>query len=275
MTTPPTPSPFIGLAPLMRQAFSGVDLKPLGTQLIERSMRDPDDAHTLMNLSTVLQLTGNREIALATQAQALEMQQIYRIAAAGGQENLRLLALMAPGDLMANTPLEFLLEDSDVTLDMLYLVPGMDALPELPDHDVMFVAIGESDENRPLLEQLQAVVEHWPRPVLNAPGRIACLSRDHACKLLQGAPGVAMPTSARVSRSWQAEPPRRTSPWKATAFRSSYGRSARMPDMVSIGWTMRPESKNTCGTCRRTNFMLPVLSTIAVRTGSSANTGSS
>ncbi|OWW20919.1 ATP-grasp domain-containing protein [Noviherbaspirillum denitrificans] len=191
---------FIGLAPLMRQAFSGVDLKPLGAALIERSERNPRDAHTLMDLSTVLQLTGNRDIALATQAHALEMQQIYRVPAATGTPGIRLLAIMAPGDLMANTPLEFLLEESDVTLDMLYLTPGMDSIPELPDHDVLFVAIGESDENRALLEQLTEVTRHWPRPVLNAPDRIANLSRDRACSLLQGAPGIEIPKSVRIPR---------------------------------------------------------------------------
>jgi glutathione synthase/RimK-type ligase-like ATP-grasp enzyme len=193
-------APFIGLAPLMRKAFSGVDLKPLGAELIERSTRNPHDAHTLMDLATVLQLTGNRDIGLATQAQALEMQQIYRVPAATGKAGLHLLAIMAPGDLMANTPLEFLLEQSDVTLDMLYLTPDMEALPALPDHDVLFVAIGESDENRLLLEQLAQVTQHWPRPVLNAPERIARLSRDRACELLRSAPGIAMPKSARIPR---------------------------------------------------------------------------
>ncbi|RJG00046.1 RimK family alpha-L-glutamate ligase [Noviherbaspirillum saxi] len=197
---PETRAPLIGLAPLMRQAFSGVDLKPLGSQLIERSTRFPDDAHTLMDLSTVLQLTGNRDIALAMQVQALALQQIYRIPAATPEPAIRLLAVMAPGDLMANTPLEFLLEQSDVTLDMLYLTPNMDALPELPEHDVMFVAVGESDDNRNLLEQLAAVTPHWPRPVLNAPDRIANLSRDRACALLGDAPGIAMPRSVRIPR---------------------------------------------------------------------------
>jgi glutathione synthase/RimK-type ligase-like ATP-grasp enzyme len=193
-------APLIGLAPLMRQAFSGADMKKIGAQLIERSTQYPDDAHTLMDLSTVLQLTGNREIALATQAQALAMQQIYHLPATGGAA-LRVLAMMAPGDLMANTPLEFLLEGADVALDLLYLTSDLDELPALPDHDVLFVAVGESDENRPLLEQLAAVLPHWPRPVLNAPDRIARLSRDRACRLLQSADGIAMPTAIRIERT--------------------------------------------------------------------------
>jgi len=196
----PERAPLIGLAPLMRQAFSGADMKQLGAQLIERSTQYPDDAHTLMDLSTVLQLTGNREIALATQAQALAMQQIYHLPATGSAA-LRVLAVMAPGDLMANTPLEFLLEGSDVALDLLYLTPGLAELPALPDHDVLFVAVGESDANRPLLEQLAEVLPQWPRPVLNAPDRIARLSRDRACRLLQSAEGIAMPTAVRIDRA--------------------------------------------------------------------------
>jgi glutathione synthase/RimK-type ligase-like ATP-grasp enzyme len=193
-------APLIGLAPLMRQAFSGIDLKPLGSQLINRSAQNPNDAHTLMDLSTILQLTGNRDIALATQMQALEIQQIYRVPAVTPEPKIRLLALMAPGDLMANTPLEFLLENSDVTLDMLYIVPGLDTKPALPEHDVLFVAIGESDANRPLLNELANITADWPRPVLNDPAKIANLSRDRACGLLGTAPGIVMPTAVRIDR---------------------------------------------------------------------------
>ncbi len=193
-------APLIGLAPLMRQAFAGVDLKPLGTRLIERATAHPDDAHTLMDLSTVLQLTGNRDIALATQAQALAIQSLYTIPAASGAEKIRLLAIMAPGDLMANTPLEFLLERSDVNLDMLYMGDGVAPPDGVPEHDVLFVAVGECDENRRLLSELENLVQVWPRPVLNAPGRIACLSRDGASALLKSAPGVVMPVSARITR---------------------------------------------------------------------------
>ena len=136
--------PLIGLATLMRMAFSGVDLAPLGTQLIERAGSDQDAAsgNTLMDLSTVLQLRGNRELALVTQAQALEIQQVYSPPTAVGQAKIKLLAIMGPGDLMANTPLEFLLENSDVALDILYVAPGLPLPPVLPEHDVLFVAIG-------------------------------------------------------------------------------------------------------------------------------------
>ena len=206
--TPPYPAnetlqePLIGLAKLMRMAFSGADLAPLGTQLIERAGADPGtaSANALMDLSTVLQLRGNRELALVMQAQALELQQIYSPPTAAGQANIRLLAIMGPGDLMANTPLEFLLENSDVALDILYVAPGLPLPPALPEHDVLFIAIGESDQNIPLLEDIGEAVKSWPRPVLNMPKRIALLSRDSACALLESAPGIIMPDTVRIDR---------------------------------------------------------------------------
>ncbi|MFZ6875417.1 ATP-grasp domain-containing protein [Undibacterium sp. Di27W] len=192
-------SKLIGLAPLMRKAFSGGDLKPLGTELIAYSQEHPDDAHALMNLATVLLLLGHRDAALSTQMEALKLQPLYSIPAIG-KPKLRLLALMAEGDLMANTPLEFLVEDSDIALEMLYVGLGIPAIPEVPPHDVMFVAVGEADDKNDLLLDLQEIIQTWPTPVLNAPERITHLGRDRACALLQDAPGVAMPTSARISR---------------------------------------------------------------------------
>ncbi|TAN68104.1 MAG: RimK family alpha-L-glutamate ligase [Methylobacter sp.] len=191
--------PLIGLAKLMRMAYSGCDLAPLGTQLIERAETETG-GHALMDLSTVLQLRGNRDLALSMQAQAIETQQIYSPPTTAGPVNIRLLAIMGEGDLMANTPLEFLLENSDVALDIVYVTQGLPLPDNLPDHDVLFVAIAQSDRNMPLLKQIDAAVASWPRPVLNRPERIALMSRNEACLLLKSAPGVEMPSTVRVAR---------------------------------------------------------------------------
>lgn len=196
-----TPQTLIGLAPLMRQAFSGIDLKPFGARLVERAKLHPTDANTLMDLSTVLQLTGNRELGLATQAEALKMQQHYRLATAVAPATIRLLAIVAGGDLMANTPVEFLVEGGDVALDLLYVDTGLPLPAVLPEHDMIFIAIGESDHNRPLLKQIEERAKAWTCPVLNAPGRIAQLTRNGACALLHDAPGIAMPLAVRLART--------------------------------------------------------------------------
>jgi glutathione synthase/RimK-type ligase-like ATP-grasp enzyme len=195
------PQALIGLAPLMRQAFSGIDLRPFGTRLIERAKAYPRDADTLMDLSTVLQLTGNRELGLATQAEALKLKQHYRLATATKPATMRLLAIMAGGDLMANTPIEFLVEGGDVGLDLLYVDTDLPLPATLPEHDAIFVAIGESDHNRPLLKQIEERAKDWTRPVVNAPQRIAQLTRNGACALLHDAPGINMPLSVRLART--------------------------------------------------------------------------
>ncbi|MBF0497888.1 MAG: RimK family alpha-L-glutamate ligase [Deltaproteobacteria bacterium] len=97
-------------------------------------------------------------------------------------------------------PIEFLLEDSDVALDILYLVPGKPFPDSVPDHHVLFVAVAESDQNRYLLRAIEKYLESWPRPVLNRPDRIAYMSRGKVCELLQSTPGLVMPVSARVDR---------------------------------------------------------------------------
>lgn len=195
------PQALIGLAPLMRQAFSGIDLRPFGTCLVQRATQYPRDANTLMDLSTVLQLIGNRELGLATQAQALKIQQHYQLPAATGRAGIRLLAIVSAGDLMANTPLEFLIEDSDVALDLLYVTADLPLPATLPEHDLIFVALGQSDQNLPLLENITQQAKYWSRPLLNAPERIAQLSRDGACALLKTVPGISMPISVRIPRA--------------------------------------------------------------------------
>jgi hypothetical protein len=46
----------IGIAALLQAAYMGVDLKPLGTELIAHLGANPDDANAMMDLSIILQL---------------------------------------------------------------------------------------------------------------------------------------------------------------------------------------------------------------------------
>jgi glutathione synthase/RimK-type ligase-like ATP-grasp enzyme len=200
-TSGQTSTALIGLPTLMHMALSGVDLMPKGQELLRRAEADPDDANALMDLSTVLQLTGQPAVARTMQAEALQTRQLYHLPAARAPVAVRVLALMAPGELMANTPLEFLVQGSDVSLDMLYVGEGVPPPTSVPQHDILFVAVAESDRTRPLLNGLERMVESWPSPVLNRPERIVRLSRDGACDLLEGLPGVDLPRSARIDRN--------------------------------------------------------------------------
>ena len=189
------------MAALMTMAFRGADLTPVGNALIERAGNHPgvESAPALLDLSILLHLKGSHDIALSVQAQALKLQQIYTLPARSAPA-IRLLAFMTPGDLSANTPLEFLVQDSDIELTLLYLSPNLPFPPQVPDHDVAFVAVGESESSQALLRALAELAKVWPRPVINAPERIARLSRDQASLLLADAPGVSMPRAARIPR---------------------------------------------------------------------------
>lgn len=189
----------LGLAHIMRMAFGGQSLHPLFDTLMARAARDPLDANALMDLSTVLQLNGIHDVGLATLSMALQVQRVY-VLPAKRQPNIRLLAIMGPGDLMANAPLPFLVEDSDIALTMLYVLPGEPMATPLPEHDIAFVAISESSHTRGLLEQLVPEIAAWPTPVIVRPECILRASRDTASALLQHAGGVYVPPTAQTTR---------------------------------------------------------------------------
>ncbi len=198
----------IGLTPLLRAALHSEDLRPTGAALLSHLQDNPDDANALMDLSTVLQLLGDPATALNIQNEALRLNRHYRVSTAtatGAPARLRLLALMVPGDLMANTPIDCLMVDSDIALELLFLYPDEPPPDTVPDHDVLLVAIGECDRTQPMLARLGSWLAGWPRPVLNHPARIQLLSRDRASATLAGANGICMPPTQRVTRDVLAD----------------------------------------------------------------------
>ena len=168
--------------------------------MLDRLSRNENDANALLDLSSVIQLMGQRDLGLSLQGLALDIQQLYRLQSAAGGTGIRLLAILSPGDLAENNILEFLIEGSDISLDMLYVSPDIPFPATLPDHDLAMVAVCETDRNRPLLQHLETLLKSWPRPVVCAPGRIARLSRDGACRLLPSAPGMVVPVTTRMDR---------------------------------------------------------------------------
>lgn len=195
------PLPLMGLARLMAMAFRGDDLMPLAQTLIARAGDDEQDIDALMDLSTVLLLQGLREVGLATQAQAIAARRVYHLPAEQPPAALRLLAVMTPGDLMTNAPLAFLTERSDIALTMLYLRPGETLPAELPPHDVLWIAVSESDAARRLLQDLAPACAARDRPVLNRPEGTLRTARTEAWQALQGVPGLCMPATVRLDRA--------------------------------------------------------------------------
>lgn len=192
--------PFLGLAPFLRKSIAGEDLRVIAQTLLSQAQNHSEDPDLLLNLSIAMFAIEQRDLGLAIQAQALQLAATYDLPARHQPACCRLLMLMTPGDLAANTPLECLLENSDIDLIFHYLDPSQPTLDKLPAHDAIFVAPSESDENRPLLAWLDRALANFSGPVINAPGGIPSLARHTASQLLQGVSGLAMPTTSRLER---------------------------------------------------------------------------
>jgi hypothetical protein len=201
---PPDDSCLIGLPRLMEMAFRGIDLRDQATALLQRAQAQPDDANALMDLSCVLHLHWNTALALRTQVEALSLTRAFQLPAQG-TASLRVLALMAQGELMSNVPLEFLLHGSDVALTLLYLAPGEGLPAELPPHDIVFNAVCESDRTASLLRTLSLTLKGHGQPAVNDASRILAMARESAWRLVQGLAGCVMPPSARVARQALAD----------------------------------------------------------------------
>lgn len=203
MTTPDSEldcRTLMGLAKIMRLAFHGDNLLHVTSLLCERIRINPYDSAALLDLSVVLQLNSQQELAIELQAEALQHQQHFSVRSTSGSKSIRLLAIMGPGEVMANTPIEFLVEDSDVSLELLYLGMGIPTPLQIPEHDVALVAVCESDQNQHLLRQLDDIMKAWPRPFINAPSRIARLSRDDVGQELASGSGFIASNASRLSR---------------------------------------------------------------------------
>ena len=193
----------IGLSQIMRRAFQGDDLTTLIQELTARIQHNGSDAAAMLDLATVWHIRGHSELASQLQWQALQLRQHYTLISSPERPTLKLLAIMGPGDIMSNMPVEFLIDNDvnhDIALELLYLDNGLSAPKELPEHDVAIVAVCESEKNQWLLAQLRNVMQHWPRPYINSPAAIARLHRESQRELLANIPGILVSEAERMHR---------------------------------------------------------------------------
>ncbi len=192
----------LGHAAILRQMYAQADLGPLAAQLISRAAAEVADPGAAMDLSTLLLAQGGLWAAegRVMQRAAVQVQQSYEIVHGEGS-GPRVLALVTPGDFMANTPIDFLLAGSDAVLIQHFVDEDTESLDDLPPHDVIFMAVGEGPENAGVLATLSRLLRGYPGRVLNnAPGLIDRLTRDRVSEMLSDVPGVLCPATRRVSR---------------------------------------------------------------------------
>lgn len=196
-----TPPPIKGVAALAHRAFAGQGLPELLQFLGRPVASEPAMAALALDCALAHMLHFRPQQASAMQALALDRACLFRVAesfAARGKRPLRVLALMAPGDLMMNTPLDFITAHLDVQLDLMFVLPGRPLPERIPEHDVAFFAVSESDSAT--LRRLAPLFPLWPRPALNDPAQVARLTRDGVAAALASAPGVAAPCIVAISR---------------------------------------------------------------------------
>lgn len=186
-----------GVARLTAMAFAGAGTAALLDHIAHSGSRAAAYGH---DAAIAHQLGFRRAEGLALQDGALDAGTVFRVRPHAAQPApLRLLALLAPGDLMVNTPLDFLTEHLNVRLDLLYL-DAERALPaRIPDHDVAFCAVSEAAPA--LLARLGALCDRWPRPLVNHPRGLPALARDVLPGVLAGVPGLCSPPAAMATRA--------------------------------------------------------------------------
>ncbi|MBB4368561.1 glutathione synthase/RimK-type ligase-like ATP-grasp enzyme [Bradyrhizobium sp. cir1] len=204
MTTP-NYSDRIGFAQLTRRAFEGGDLHPLREKLLARIAEGTAEAGEGLDLSLIAQLLGEKEAGLVIQTEVLAFHQLFRTPCAAAKPRMRVLALAADIDMGGNTPIEFLLEGSDIELLTLYVVKGVGLPKTLPEHDVAIVVASDSEECREALAVIEQAAPRWPRPLLNRPELIGNLDRDKLYRLLADIPGLEIPVTAHATRAQLSE----------------------------------------------------------------------
>jgi hypothetical protein len=191
------PPVVIGMAALTTAASHGADPDALAGMI---DQLDIDPVARLYDTSIAYQLAFRRAEGLGLQDAAVAASQLFRVRRESRcPAEIRLLALVVPGELMVNTPLEFITDHLDVRVDLLFLVPGQSLPATIPDHDIMFFAAGEADAVT--LARMQRLVASWPRPMLNDPRYLPALARDRLARSLAHVPSICSPSTVAVSRA--------------------------------------------------------------------------
>lgn len=127
-------------------------------------------------LYELLQIKGDRVMALAHQRLALEEQRLFSHVAT--QEQRSVLVLFAPGDWQANIPVDFLFDNATTTVHKLYLLDERYLRKDpLPRYDVLWNAIAETPDSHGVLEFAERIINAQDRPALNNPRAVMATAR--------------------------------------------------------------------------------------------------
>lgn len=186
---------------LLPVAFDQRDLNAAWTYCVQRIEADATDAAAMIDMSMILQCRSRSEEARAMLDRAVAIQKDFCVVHGDGS-GPKVLAFVTPGDFMANTPVDFLLNGSNAVLWLRYVDADTTELDELPDHDVALLAIGEATEHRAVLARMVELLPDLPGPVMNSdPHAIARLTRDGVSARLASETSLLVPRTDRIDRN--------------------------------------------------------------------------
>jgi tetratricopeptide (TPR) repeat protein len=153
------------------------------------------DAH--LALADVLDAIREEAMAMRHRRAALEGRRFF---AASATAQTRVLVLATAGGIVANVPLDLVVNPSRVALHRYFLTSEEEAQPELPPYDLVFNGIEELESSASSIERAARFVDAAAVPVLNHPRAAARTRRSHLSGALAGIAGVTVPATRRASR---------------------------------------------------------------------------
>ena len=121
----------------------------------------------------------------------------------GTQKPLALLRLVSSGG--GNIPADCFLDDRTF-LTTVIVADYFDVSAALPDHQLIFNAIGDADLCRPALEAASRLIARSRAPVINKPSAVLRTSRVANAKRLRSVQGVVTPRTVMFDRQGLSEP---------------------------------------------------------------------
>ncbi len=189
-----------GLAPHLAASLAGEDMRARAAQALQKLQQPQADAGDWRDAAFALACLGETALASQLLQQALAQSRSYVLPCAQQPPRLRLLMLLVAGDLAANAPLDCLLVGSGIAITQTYVDETPFSYADLPEHDVLFVAVAHAPEHRSLLQHLQRQLSDWPRPLLDQPQALLGLDRVDVARQLQGLPGLWAPATQSYTR---------------------------------------------------------------------------
>jgi glutathione synthase/RimK-type ligase-like ATP-grasp enzyme len=190
-------NPF-GLVNLANILFEDDDL-PGARTLYERALAiDPSLTYAHQGLANVLVKQGDKDGAARHRERGFAGHSIVEKPFRGTGAPLRVLLIVSTKG--GNIPTNIILDDRIFAVTALY-AEYHDLARDLPEHDIVFNAIGDADLCEDVLDKAAAIVARSDAPAINRPDLIRNTGRHANAARLSGLPDVAAARTALIPRS--------------------------------------------------------------------------